>query len=292
MKYQFIIFLKFEHEIQLRVSASFLLPFMTNEHFNFFVHRFVVIFDSSNCLVGGCGGGLCCSAYGYCGTGAEYCGAVAGGCGTYGCPGGQCCSQFGYCGTTAQHCGGGPAINPGSGQCGGTGCPAGACCSAHGFCGNTAAHCGGTGYGNCGQTGCGAGLCCSRHGYCGPYATHCSFAKFLSRKEPASLEGEFHGEATYYNETMAGSEYSTCGTSRARSLDESDEKIYTAALNEVQFDPYTVEGIPSTNPICQKKAIVKGAKGEIVVRFVDRCRDCKNGKSIRLHNIDNFTGFF
>ncbi|CAF3146136.1 unnamed protein product [Rotaria sp. Silwood2] len=194
------------------------------------------------------------------------------------------------CGTTAQHCGGGPVINPGSGQCGGTGCPTGTCCSAHGFSENTAAHCGGTGYGNCGQTGCGAGLCCSRYGYCGPYATHCSFAKFLSRKDPASLEGEFRGEAAYYNETMAGSEYSTCGTSRTRSLEESDEKIYTAALNEVQFDPYTVEGIPSTNPICQKKAIVKDAKGEIVVRFVDRCRDCKNGKCIRLHNIDDFTG--
>jgi len=76
---------------------------------------------------------------------------------------------------------------------------------------------------------------------------------------------------------MAGTDFSTCGTSRARSLDENNEKIYTAALNEVHFDPYTVDGIPSTNPICQKKAIVKGAKGEIVVRFVDRCRNCKDG---------------
>jgi len=76
---------------------------------------------------------------------------------------------------------------------------------------------------------------------------------------------------------MASSDYSTCGTSRARSLDENDEKIYTAALNEAQFDPYTVNGIPSTNPICQRKAIAKGVKDEIVVRFVDRCRECKNG---------------
>ncbi|CAF1239144.1 unnamed protein product [Rotaria sordida] len=345
---------------------------------------------AGNCLVGGgCGAGLCCSAYGYCGTGAEYCGTAAGTCGAYGCPAGQCCSRFGYCGNSAEHCGGGGAvinpggggqcwgagcpagtccsahgfcgntaahcggtgygncgvtscaaglccsrygycgayathcyygkflsrkqpaslegefhgeatyynetmvgcgnsaehcggggavINPGGGgQCWGAGCPAGTCCSAHGFCGNTAAHCGGTGYGNCGVTGCGAGLCCSRYGYCGAYATHCPYGKFLSRKQPASLEGEFHGEATYYNETMAGSEYSTCGTSRTRSLDESNEKIYTAALNEVQFDPYTVDGIPSTNPICQKKAIVKVVKGEIVIRFVDRCHDCKKG---------------
>jgi len=76
---------------------------------------------------------------------------------------------------------------------------------------------------------------------------------------------------------MAGTDYSTCGTSRARSLDENDEKIYTAALHADQFDPYTVNGIPSTNPICQKKAIIKGAKGEIVVRFVDRCPHCKEG---------------
>jgi expansin (peptidoglycan-binding protein) len=76
---------------------------------------------------------------------------------------------------------------------------------------------------------------------------------------------------------MAGSDYSTCGTSRARSLDENNEKIYTAALNAAHFDPYTVSGIPSNNQICQKKAIVKGAKGEIVVQFIDRCRHCKDG---------------
>jgi expansin (peptidoglycan-binding protein) len=60
-------------------------------------------------------------------------------------------------------------------------------------------------------------------------------------------------------------------------LSETDEKIYTAALNSLQFDPYSVNGIPSTNPICQKKAIVKGIKGEIVVQFLDRCRECKEG---------------
>jgi hypothetical protein len=114
----------------------------------------------------------------------------------------------------------------------------------------------------------------------------------LSIKEPVSLEGEFQGQATYYNESMAGVDYSTCGTSRARSLDENDEKIYTAALNEVQFDPYTVNGIPSTNPICQKKAIAKGAKGEIVVRFVDRCQECKKGKYHGLDNTANSTDSF
>jgi len=248
---------------------------------------------AGNCWAGSCGAGLCCSAYGYCGSGAAYCGGGGGGGCQGGCPAGQCCSQFGYCGTSAEHCGwsgaggynpgaggynpGNGGYNPGNGGCRATGCPAGNCCSSHGFCGNTAAHCGGTAYGNCGASGCGAGLCCSQYGYCGSYGTHCAVAKFLSGKQAASLEGEFQGEATYYNEIMAGSNYSTCGTSRARSLDEDDHKIYTAALNEYQFDPYTAEGIPSTNPICQRKAIVKGAKGEIVVRFVDRCQGCNQG---------------
>jgi expansin (peptidoglycan-binding protein) len=74
-------------------------------------------------------------------------------------------------------------------------------------------------------------------------------------------------------------------------LNEDSEKIYSAALNQVQFDPYTVDGIPSTNPICQKKAIVKGAKGEIKVRFVDRCPDCKQGKYSFVVNNFNFDAF-
>ena len=110
-------------------------------------------------------------------------------------------------------------------------------------------------------------------------------------KQAASIEGDFPGQATYYNETMASSEFSTCGTSRARSLDKNDEKIYTAALNEAQFDPYTVDGIPSTNPICEKKAIVKGSKGEILVRFIDRCHGCKEGKYYSYYDV-NFVLYF
>lgn len=60
-------------------------------------------------------------------------------------------------------------------------------------------------------------------------------------------------------------------------MDEDSEKVYGAALNQAQFDPYTVNGIPSTNPICQKRAVVKGLKGEIKVRFIDRCPDCQQG---------------
>ncbi|CAF1140703.1 unnamed protein product [Adineta steineri] len=201
-----------------------------------------VIFSSylaGNCLIGGCGVGSCCSAYGFCAT--TYCGGpVAVSCLTSGCPSGECCFQNGYCGRAA-------------------------------------AYCGATSYGNCYSTGCAAGGCCTQYGYCGSYGAYCAVAKFLSGKKAASLEGEFQGQATYYNETMAGMEFSTCGTSRARSLDVNSEKIYTAALNQVQFDPYTLNGIPSTNPICQKKAIAKGIKGEIVVQFVDRCDGCKEG---------------
>jgi hypothetical protein len=113
---------------------------------------------------------------------------------------------------------------------------------------------------------------------CGAIGAYCAFQRSTGGIEPAPIEGEFKGQATYYNETKVGSQYSTCGIERGRSLDEDSEKIYTAALNQLQFDPYTVNGIPSTNPICQKKAIVKGAKGEIKVRFIDRCPDCKEGK--------------
>lgn len=112
---------------------------------------------------------------------------------------------------------------------------------------------------------------------CGTIGAYCAFQKSAGDIQPASLEGEFKGHATYYNETKAGSQYSTCGIERSLPLDEESEKIYVAALNQIQFDPYTVNGIPSTNPICQKKALVKGPKGEIKIRFLDRCPDCVEG---------------
>ncbi|PVH85012.1 hypothetical protein DL98DRAFT_584069 [Cadophora sp. DSE1049] len=66
-----------------------------------------------NCRsAGDCGGGMCCSQYGYCGSGAEYCGgsgvatapvpsSTSGG----GCPAGMCRSKWGYCGTGPEYCG-------------------------------------------------------------------------------------------------------------------------------------------------------------------------------------------
>lgn len=125
---------------------------------------------------------------------------------------------------------------------------------------------------------------------CGSVGAYCAKRKSSDNVEPASIEGEFQGQATYYNETKVSSHYSTCGTERARSLDEGEEKIYTAALNQAQFDPHTVDGIPSNNPICQKKALVKGPQGEITVRFVDRCPECQQGKNIWIE--ENFKLYF
>jgi hypothetical protein len=112
---------------------------------------------------------------------------------------------------------------------------------------------------------------------CGTYGVACALQKSNSAAEPASLEGEFEGQATYYNESQVSSDFSTCGIERTLSLNEDNENIYVAALNMIQFDPYTVDGIPSSNPVCQKKALVKGPAGEIIVRFVDRCPECKQG---------------
>ena len=113
---------------------------------------------------------------------------------------------------------------------------------------------------------------------CGSVGLYCALQRSSAGDiQPAPIDGQFQGEATYYNETKVSTDYSTCGIERGRSLNEGDEKIYAAALNQAQFDPYTINGIPSNNPICERKAIVKGAKGEITVRFVDRCPDCKQG---------------
>jgi len=97
---------------------------------------FIVILCSSSSIVNGqgscpgipCAAGLCCSPYGYCGTGTAYCGSSSStvaptvaptaaptaaptspstkGCGTGpACAAGLCCSQYGYCGTGTAYCG-------------------------------------------------------------------------------------------------------------------------------------------------------------------------------------------
>ncbi|CAF0860221.1 unnamed protein product [Rotaria sp. Silwood1] len=249
---------------------------------------------AGNCLVTGyCGIGQCCSAFGVCGTGAQYCGGGGalhsgwsgsqygtGDCRVVGCQVGWCCSPYGQCGQTSEYCGGGAAAvvvapAPIQNQCYVTGCPVGSCCSQQGSCGTGAAYCASVSYSNCASTSCGVGLCCTRYGYCDRIGIHCAYKKSSSQSQPVSLEGEFKGQAIYYNETKVGIQYSTCGVKRGVPLDENNQKVYSAALNQAQFDPYTIHGIPSSNSICQKRALVKGPKGEIVVRFIDRCPDCK-----------------
>ncbi|CAF1335291.1 unnamed protein product [Rotaria sordida] len=204
------------------------------------------------------------------------------------CGVGRCCSAFGVCGTGTQYCGGGGSSHLGwssppyiDNDCRIVGCRPGLCCSSYGRCGSVATYCATVSYSNCGTKSCGVGLCCTRFGYCDRVGASCAYKKSSTQSQPVSLEGKFKGQATYYNETKVGTQYSTCGVERRLSLDESNQKVYGAALNQAQFDPYTVRGIPSSNPICQKKALVKGPKGEIVVRFIDRCPDCK-GNDIAL----------
>ena len=124
---------------------------------------------------------------------------------------------------------------------------------------------------------------------CGTAGAYCALQKSANTQAPAPLEGEFKGKATYYNETQAGTQYSTCGIERAQSLNEGNIQVYAAALNKDQFDPYTVDGIPSNNPICQKKALVKGSRGEIIVRFIDRCPDCKTGQTMNRRRRDEIS---
>ncbi len=55
---------------------------------------------AGNCLVGGrCGVGLCCSAFGFCGAGGQFCGTAAvypnRDCRLVGCAAGYCCSPYG-----------------------------------------------------------------------------------------------------------------------------------------------------------------------------------------------------
>lgn len=70
--------------------------------------RYVLMARDGNCRASSdCAPGYCCSQYGYCGQGAEYCGSQ-GVCGNTGAPcgAGECCSQYGYCGTGPDYCGG------------------------------------------------------------------------------------------------------------------------------------------------------------------------------------------
>ncbi|TVY31914.1 Lectin [Lachnellula occidentalis] len=89
------------------------------------------------CVDGPCATGLCCSQYGYCGTGPAYCqaGSCAGGVGGN-CTIGLCCFEYGYCGSGPDFCP--PTVGCGTGPT----CAAGLCCSQWGYCGTGSGFCG------------------------------------------------------------------------------------------------------------------------------------------------------
>ncbi|CAF0990556.1 unnamed protein product [Didymodactylos carnosus] len=181
---------------------------------------------------------------------------------------------------TAGKCGrcGQPAVvDYNAGRCLSTGCPAGMCCSRYGYCGSTAAYCGSygwQGYGNCASTGCGSSLCCTGYGYCG--TSYCRwFGKSSSEISVPSLDGVVHaGRAKLYTITDDYL-YTACGFNSTTN----DDAV--ASLNYAQFDPFTVNGIGSTNPSCNRKALVTGPSGkQVTVTIVDRCpseADCGKG---------------
>eukprot|EP00897_Mesotaenium_endlicherianum_P008654 jgi/Mesen1/7817/ME000413S07060 len=89
-----------------------------------------------------CSSGNCCSKWGYCGSGPDYCPtAQTGQCDAqHPCSSGKCCSKWGYCGTGPDYCPTTPS--PQTGQCGAEHpCGSGKCCSKWGYCGTGPDYC-------------------------------------------------------------------------------------------------------------------------------------------------------
>jgi hypothetical protein len=132
--------------------------------------------------------GECCSEYGYCGSGKDYCvthcdaafglckispDGTCGGDAGYSCSGsqfGSCCSKFGYCGSGDDYCTGN--CDAGFGDCNASPPKASSTSttspssnvSPDGTCGGT------TGYTCAGSQ---FGSCCSKYGYCGATGDFC-----------------------------------------------------------------------------------------------------------------------
>jgi hypothetical protein len=66
-----------------------------------------------SCATEPCAAGFCCSTYGYCGTGSDYCqiGSCSGGVGGT-CAAPLCCSPYGYCGSGDGYCVSAPTPTP------------------------------------------------------------------------------------------------------------------------------------------------------------------------------------
>lgn len=78
------------------------------------------------------------------------------------------------------------------------------------------------------------------------------------------LDG-FNGQATYYD---PGVGYSACG-----SLHPTNELV--AALNAPQFDPSTPNGNPNKNTLCNRLVQVRGPRGSVTLKIVDKCPSCR-----------------
>ncbi|ORX84956.1 hypothetical protein BCR32DRAFT_230104 [Anaeromyces robustus] len=136
---------------------------------------------------GKCPGNQCCSVYGYCGTGSDYCNKCQsdwgycpksqsedsasissekisddGKCGkNYGkCPSGECCSKYGYCGTTSEYCTTGCQSEFGKCNASSSERSLSKTISTNGTCGS--------GKGICPDS-----QCCSKYGYCGKASAYC-----------------------------------------------------------------------------------------------------------------------
>jgi len=127
---------------------------------------------------GRCPSGKCCSKYGWCGTGDNFCSISFG-----------CQSEFGDCTDKTP--------NPSDIKCGEKDgqCPSGLCCNKDGYCGNGDDYCSLTegcqiAFGTCnsevpvstngrcgkGKGRCTSGQCCSKHGWCGTSEAHCAIS--------------------------------------------------------------------------------------------------------------------
>jgi len=122
--------------------------------------------DRSRPSPSNCTDGMCCSKWGFCGHGDEYCTPCTPGdhC-CIGCP--EMCSSEGYCYLPPKKVLKAPRV----GECNTTAdCASGMCCSKFGYCGHGPDYCG-----LCSpQNPCAQGLCCSQFGYCGVGPEYCN----------------------------------------------------------------------------------------------------------------------
>ncbi|CAF0828219.1 unnamed protein product [Rotaria sordida] len=81
------------------------------------------------------------------------------------------------------------------------------------------------------------------------------------------LAGTFQGNTTLYS--ISGG-YTACATMHI-------DREYIAALNASQFDPFTPNGNPNLNSLCNKLAKIIDPKGSVRVKILDKCRGCRYG---------------